>query len=102
MTTRDFQVSEDLFNAFRQEGKVFTNQVFSETIADDGLLTLALKTNAWSNGKLLKDYGKFHPEEKVMFEFGEPLRVQGNDREVHQAIGDFIESRLREWGVPVA
>jgi len=66
------------------------------------VIPLALKTNAWSNGKLLKDYGRFRPEEKVMIEFGPPIRVESNDREVHQAVGDFIEERLRKWGVPIA
>lgn len=65
------------------------------------VVPLALKTNAWSNGRWFKDYGRFLPEEAVQFEFGKPIRVEGNDREVHQAVIDFIETRLRRWGVPV-
>lgn len=63
------------------------------------VIPLALKTNAWSNGKLLKDYGPFRPKEPVHFEFGEPLPVDGNDHAVHDAVIEFIESRLKQWGV---
>lgn len=65
------------------------------------VIPLALKTNAWSNGKHLKDIGPFRPQEDVRFEFGEPIRIRGRDREAHEAVVSFIESRLREWGVPV-
>lgn len=65
------------------------------------VVPLALKTNAWSNGSWFKDYGPFRPEEAVRFAFGPPMRVDGNDREVHEAVAGFIETRLREWGVPV-
>ena len=63
------------------------------------VIPLALKTNAWSNGKLFKDYGPFRPEEKVHFAFGEPIRIEGPDRDAHEAVIAFIESHLREWGV---
>lgn len=65
------------------------------------VIPLALKTNAWSNGKWLKDFGPFQPGQSMRFEFGEPIRVDGNDRAVHKAVTDFIEGRLRSWGVPV-
>lgn len=66
------------------------------------IIPLALKTNAWSNGNLLKDYGPFLPDEAVHFEFGPPIGTEGPDREAHERIIDFIESRLREWGVAPA
>ncbi len=63
------------------------------------VVPLALKTNAWSNGKLLKDFGRFYPDEDVMFEFGEPLTAVENDKAVHQAVMAFIEDRLKAWGL---
>ncbi|MEX0332493.1 MAG: lysophospholipid acyltransferase family protein [Puniceicoccaceae bacterium] len=63
------------------------------------VIPLALKTNAWSNGKLFKDYGPFLPHEAVHFAFGEPIRIEGSDREAHEAVIQFIESHLREWGI---
>jgi 1-acyl-sn-glycerol-3-phosphate acyltransferase len=63
------------------------------------VIPLALKTNAWSNGKLFKDYGPFRPEEDVHFEFGAPIRIEGSDHVAHDAVVGFIESRLKKWGV---
>jgi len=65
------------------------------------VVPLALKTNAWSNGKWFKDYGRFLPDEAVRFEFGEPIPPGAPDREVQDAVVAFITDRLREWGVPV-
>jgi 1-acyl-sn-glycerol-3-phosphate acyltransferase len=65
------------------------------------VIPLALKTNAWSNGTWFKDYGPFRPEEDVRFEFGEPITVTDSDRDAHEAVMEFISSRLTEWGVPV-
>lgn len=66
------------------------------------VIPLALKTNAWSNGKRMKDYGPFLPGEPVCFSFGKPLDSSAGDKETHQAVVDFIEERLQAWGVPVA
>lgn len=63
------------------------------------VVPIALKTDAWSNGKWLKDYGRFLPEKPVYFEFGAPMQVENNDREVHEAVIDFIQSRLKGWGL---
>lgn len=65
------------------------------------VVPLALKTNAWSNGRLLKDFGPFRPAEAVRFSFGAPVMVGPNDREAHEAVFAYIAERLREWGVPV-
>jgi 1-acyl-sn-glycerol-3-phosphate acyltransferase len=65
------------------------------------VIPLALKTDAWSNGRLFKDYGRFRPHEPVHFAFGEPLRIDGNERAVHNEVIAFIEERLRAWGVPL-
>ena len=61
------------------------------------IVPLALKTNAWENGKLIKDFGRFHPERPVHFAFGEPMRVQGNGREEHEKVVAFIEDTLARW-----
>lgn len=65
------------------------------------VIPLALKTNAWSNGKRWKDFGPFLPEEAVYFSFGAPLDIGMGDKAVHGAVVSFIEGKLREWGVPV-
>jgi len=65
------------------------------------VVPLALKTNAWSNGKWFKDYGRFLPDEEVHFEFGEPIPPGGNDRETQEQVVAYICEKLLSWGVPV-
>jgi len=61
------------------------------------VLPLALKTDAWSNGKLIKDLGRIHPEITAHFAFDAPLTVEGKGREQHRKVINFISSKLREW-----
>ncbi|WP_035244708.1 lysophospholipid acyltransferase family protein [Desulfonatronovibrio hydrogenovorans] len=61
------------------------------------VIPLALKTDAWSAGRLLKDFGKIRPERFIHFSFGPPLVVQGNGREEHQKVISFIRTNLEKW-----
>lgn len=61
------------------------------------VVPLALKTDAWGNGKRIKDFGRIDPSLPVHFSFGAPLKVAGNGREEHREIIRFIEEHLRSW-----
>jgi len=61
------------------------------------IVPLALLTDAWQNGKRIKDFGKINALKKVHFAFGEPMWVQGRGADEHQAIINFISSKLQEW-----
>lgn len=61
------------------------------------VVPVALKTDAWGNGKRLKDFGKIDPLKKVYFAFGEPLRIADRGAQEHNLIIEFIAARLREW-----
>jgi 1-acyl-sn-glycerol-3-phosphate acyltransferase len=61
------------------------------------IIPLALKTDAWGNGKRLKDFGKIDASKSVKFAFGAPMRVKGRGGEEHQAIIEFIAHKLKEW-----
>ncbi|HID69770.1 MAG TPA: 1-acyl-sn-glycerol-3-phosphate acyltransferase [Desulfobacterales bacterium] len=61
------------------------------------VLPLALKTDAWSNGKLIKDLGRIRPEITAHFAFDAPLTVEGKGREQHQKVINFISGKLKEW-----
>ncbi len=61
------------------------------------VLPLALKTDAWTNGKILKDLGKIRPEVSTHFAFDAPMTVTGKGKEEHQKVIDFITRKLNEW-----
>lgn len=61
------------------------------------IVPVALKTDAWSNGKYLKDFGRIDPSKPVHFAFGRPQRITGRGTEEHKEIIRFIEKRLAEW-----
>jgi 1-acyl-sn-glycerol-3-phosphate acyltransferase len=62
------------------------------------VVPVALLTDAWGNGKLLKDFGRIDPSKKVHFAFGEPMTIQGRGDEEHQKIIEFISGKLKGWG----
>ena len=64
------------------------------------VVPLALLTDAWGNGRWIKDFGKIDPARTVHFAFGEPMEIQGRGAEDHQKIIGFIEERLSQWGLP--
>ena len=65
--------------------------------ADVPIVPLALLSDAWGNGKYLKDFGRIDVSKKVYFEFGEPMWVQDRGKEEHQAIVQFINRKLEAW-----
>lgn len=62
------------------------------------VVPIALKTDAWGVGKLIKDFGKIHPEKTVHFCFGDPLVISGNGKAEHEKVVQFIQGKLEEWG----
>ncbi|MCL4491837.1 MAG: 1-acyl-sn-glycerol-3-phosphate acyltransferase [Nitrospirae bacterium] len=61
------------------------------------VVPIALKTDAWGNGKHLKDFGRIDPSKKVHFAFGEPLLIKDRGTEEHARIIEFIARKLEEW-----
>lgn len=64
--------------------------------ADVPIVPLALRTDAWSTGKLVRDIGPFRPERPVKFAFGEPFKVE-NPKEAHARVVAFIQDHLTSW-----
>lgn len=64
------------------------------------VIPLALKTDAWGNGKRLKEFGKIVPSRPIRFRFGPPLTIAGTGREEHQEVIRFIQEQLRRWETP--
>lgn len=66
------------------------------------VVPLALKTDAWGQGGLHKDYGRINPALPVHFRFGEPFHVRGAGREEQERLCAFIENARREWDAELA
>lgn len=61
------------------------------------VIPLALKTDAWGQGKRIKELGKIRPDIPVHFKFGQSIRITGNGKKEHEQICDFIETNLSNW-----
>lgn len=61
------------------------------------IVPIALKTDAWGNGRYLKDFGRIKPSCKVHFAIGKPLWVKDRGREEQEQIIHFISERLAQW-----
>ena len=61
------------------------------------VVPVALKTDAWSNGRILKDYGRIIPSRRVHFAFGRPMLIRDRGNEEHAAIIEFIRDKLKGW-----
>jgi 1-acyl-sn-glycerol-3-phosphate acyltransferase len=62
------------------------------------VIPVALKTDAWSNGRFLKEFGRIYPSRRAHFCFGEPLVIKSRGTEEHNVIIDFIRRKLEQWG----
>lgn len=61
------------------------------------IIPMAIKTDFWANGKIIKDLGYLQRKEPVHIKFGEPMEVEGNGKEQQQYCIDFIQSNLDKW-----
>jgi 1-acyl-sn-glycerol-3-phosphate acyltransferase len=61
------------------------------------VVPVAIKTDFWGNGKVIKEIGKLDHSKIIHIKFHEPLQVKGNGKEENQAIIDFIQGNLKQW-----
>jgi len=61
------------------------------------VVPIALKTDYWGNGKLIKELGPIDSRKPIFIKFGEPFELTGSGKEENQKIIDFIQSSLEEW-----
>lgn len=62
---------------------------------------IAVKTDFWGNGKLIKDFGPVRKDKKIMIAVGKPLFPEGKGKKQHQEAVSFISNHLAEWGSSV-
>jgi 1-acyl-sn-glycerol-3-phosphate acyltransferase len=61
------------------------------------IVPMAIKTDFWENGKIIKDLGNNNPKKPVYIKFGEPMTIKGSGKEEHQFVVDFIQKNLEDW-----
>ncbi|MCK5801571.1 MAG: 1-acyl-sn-glycerol-3-phosphate acyltransferase [Lentisphaeria bacterium] len=61
------------------------------------VVPLALKTDAWQNGRVIKDFGRIDRTRTVHFAFGEPMLLEKRGNEGHEAVIQFVTDKLQEW-----
>ncbi len=57
---------------------------------------IALRTDAWGIGKILKDFGKIDPSKPICFFIGKPIHIEGKGLNEHLQIIEFIKHSLRK------
>ena len=61
------------------------------------VIPIALKTDFWDNGTILKGFGPLFREKPIHIEFGEAMTINGNGKVEHAKIIEFIQSRIAHW-----
>ncbi len=61
------------------------------------VVPVAVKTDAWQNGRLIRDLGPIAPAKPVRIALGKPLGIEGKGAVEHKIVTEFIASRLNEW-----
>jgi len=61
------------------------------------VIPIAIKTDFWGNGKVIKEIGKLDHTKLIHMKFGEPFAVQGPGKEENQFVISFIQKHLAEW-----
>ncbi len=61
------------------------------------VIPIAIKTDFWRNGKLIKDIGPIRRKEPVCISFGEPIYISGNGKAEHKQVIEFISGKVEEF-----
>lgn len=61
------------------------------------VVPIALKTDYWGNGKVIKELGPLDHKKTIYIKFGEPFKVTGNGKEDNNKIIKFIQTSLEGW-----
>ncbi|MDR2887724.1 MAG: 1-acyl-sn-glycerol-3-phosphate acyltransferase [Bacteroidales bacterium] len=61
------------------------------------VVPVAIKTDYWGNGTIIKELGAIDHKKTIFMKFGEPFMVNGTGKEENSRIISFIQSSLAEW-----
>ncbi|KAB3531395.1 lysophospholipid acyltransferase family protein [Alkaliphilus serpentinus] len=61
------------------------------------VVPIAIKTDFWENGKIMKDLGPIYRNRPIYIAIGEALTIEGNGKDEHNHIVDFIDEEIKGW-----
>lgn len=65
--------------------------------AEVPVVPVAIRSQAWANGRFVKDVGAIDPGQPVRFAFGAPLTIEGRGTHEHEQVMEFIGRQLAAW-----
>lgn len=65
------------------------------------IIPVAVKTDFWSPGRVIKDLGRIKPENDIHIAFGPAVDSATNPQALHAGIIAYITGCLETWGAPV-
>ena len=66
------------------------------------IVPMAVQTHTWPMGGLFGYIGRIYPSRPTRIAFGAPLQAAERGAEAQEALIEFIESKLAEWGTPAS
>ena len=61
------------------------------------VIPIALKTDFWGNGNIIRDLGPIRRKRDIKITIGEPIEITGNGKKQNDQIVEFIGQKLKEW-----
>ena len=61
------------------------------------VVPIAIKTDFWKNGTVVKDLGGINRKLPIRMQFGEPFMVEGAGKKEHEKVIEFIQDHLNQW-----
>ncbi|CAN5535500.1 lysophospholipid acyltransferase family protein [soil metagenome] len=92
-TTRTLQFDPEQFN---------TIGVKLAKRANVPVVPVAVQTDAWGIGSIIKELARIDPSKKVHIAFGEPIPINGRGADEHKQVIEFIQQKLQSWHYPLA
>ncbi|MCX6046863.1 MAG: lysophospholipid acyltransferase family protein [Chloroflexi bacterium] len=65
------------------------------------VVPVAVRTDAWGIGAIIKELARIDPSKKVHIAFGEPISIHGRGADEHKQVIEFIQEKLQSWQYPL-
>ncbi len=61
------------------------------------VIPISILSDAWPNGKMIKEFGKIDISKEVKISFGEPIEINSSSSEAHLMTTEFIKNSFISW-----